>query len=190
MAAPCTIKQTAHIPPNVNMPNGMSIQLSHTSDLLLSAFPHQARKSHISPGLVDNSLISVGQLCDSGCEVTFTRDKVEVKKGGQCIMPGLRDSQSRLWRVNLKESTKLAHKAECNHAHDNINQKELINYLHAACFSPVILTWIQAIKNGNFTSWPGLTEQAVEKLLSKSTAKVNGHINHERMHARCTKLKK
>jgi hypothetical protein len=74
--------------------------------------------------------------------------------------------------------------------HENSNQKELISYLHAACFSPVKSTWIKAIKNENVTSWPGLPEQAVEKHLSKSTATVKGRTNQQRMHARSTKPKK
>jgi hypothetical protein len=78
---------------------------------------------------------------------------------------------------------------QCNHAHDNINQKDLINYLHAACFSPVKSIWITAIKKGNFTSWPGLTEQAVEKHLSKSTSTTKGHLNQQRQNARTTKVK-
>jgi hypothetical protein len=36
--APCTNKQAAHIPLNVSMPNGTSIQSSHTSDLFLTGF--------------------------------------------------------------------------------------------------------------------------------------------------------
>jgi hypothetical protein len=67
--------------------------------------------------------------------------------------------------------------------------RELINYLHAECFSPVKSTWIQAIKNGNFTSWPGLTEQAVEKHVSKSTTTVEGNWNQQRMHARSMQIK-
>jgi hypothetical protein len=78
---------------------------------------------------------------------------------------------------------------QCNHAHDNSNQKYLINYLHAACFSPVKSTWITAIKNGHFTSWPGLTEHAVEKHLSKSTSTTKVHLNQQRQHARSTKFK-
>jgi hypothetical protein len=78
---------------------------------------------------------------------------------------------------------------QCTHANDNSNQKDLINYLHAACFSPVKSTWITAIKNGNFTSWPGLTEQAVEKHLSKSTSTAKGHLNQQRQNASTTKVK-
>jgi hypothetical protein len=93
-----------------------------------------------------------------------------------------------LWRVDLKQKLETNH-VQCNHAHDNSNQKDLIKYLHAACFSPVKSTWITAIKNGHFTSWPGLTERAVEKHLSKSTSTTKGHLNQKRQNARTTKDK-
>jgi hypothetical protein len=76
--APCSDKQAAHITLNVNMPNGTTIQSSHTCNLLLTDLPHQARQAHILPGLVHNSLISVGKLCDNECRVTFTQDHVTV----------------------------------------------------------------------------------------------------------------
>jgi hypothetical protein len=154
------------------------IQSSHTCDLLLTNLPPQARKAHILPGLVQNSLILVGQLCDNGCNVTFTQEQVTVSKNGKCVMYGSRDPISCLWRVDLKQRFETK-QLKCNHAHDNSNQKDLINYLHAACFSPVKSTWIRAIKNGDFTSWPGLIEHAVEKHLSKSTSTTKGHLNQQ-----------
>jgi hypothetical protein len=170
------------------MPNGTTIQSSHTCNLLLTDLPPQARQTHILPGLVHNSLISVGQLWDNGCSVTFTQDQVTVSRNEKRVMYGSRDPKSRLWRVNLKQKFETKH-VQFNHAHDNNNQKDLINYLHAACFSPVKSTWITAIKNGNFSSWPGLTENAVEKHLSKSTSTTKGHLNQQRQNARTTKIK-
>jgi hypothetical protein len=61
--------------------------------------------------------------------------------------------------------------------------------INSACFSPVKSTWITAIKNGNFTSWPGLTELAVSKHLSKSTSTTKGHLNQQRQNAGTTKVK-
>jgi hypothetical protein len=46
-----------------------------------------------------------------------------------------------------------------------------------------------AIKNGNFSSWLGLTEHAVEKHLSKSTSTTKGHLNQQIQNARTTKTK-
>jgi hypothetical protein len=100
---------------------------------------------------------------------------------------GCRDPCSSLWRVDLK--LKPAVQPVCNHEHGTSNQKELIKYLHAACFSPVKSTCIAAIKNGNFTSWPVLTECAVEIHLSKSPSAVKGHLNQKRMNTRSTKIK-
>jgi hypothetical protein len=161
------------------MPNGTTIQSSHTCELLLTDLPPQARKAHILPGLVHNSLICVGQLCDNGCDVTFTQEQITVSMDGTCVMYGSRDPRSRLWRVDLEQKFETKN-VQCNHAHDKSNQKYLINYLHTACFSPVKSTWITAIKNGHFTSWPGLTEHAVEKHLSKSTSTTKGRLNQKR----------
>jgi hypothetical protein len=154
-AAPCSDRQAAHVPLNVNMPNDTTIQSSHTCNLLLTDLSPQARQAHILPGLVHNSLISVGQLCDNRCSVTFTQDQVTVSKNEKHVMYGSRDPKSCLWRVDLKKRFE-TNQVQCNHAHDNSNKKDLIDYLHAACFSPVKSTWITAIKNGNFSSWPGL----------------------------------
>jgi hypothetical protein len=104
------------------------------------------------------------------------------------VMYGSRDPKSRLWRVDLKQKMK-PRISQCNHAHANNNQKDLINYLHAACFSPIKSTWIKAIKNGNFSSWPGLNEQNVEKFLFKATSTAKYHLNQQRQNARTTKIK-
>jgi hypothetical protein len=45
------------------------------------------------------------------------------------------------------------------------------------------------MKNGNFSSWPGLNEQSVEKHLSKSTSTAKGQLNQQRQNARTTKIK-
>jgi hypothetical protein len=66
-------------------------------------------------------------------------------KNEKCVIYESRDPKSRLWRVDLKKRFE-TNQVQCNHAHDNSNQKYLINYLHAACFSPVKSTWITAIK--------------------------------------------
>jgi hypothetical protein len=187
-AAPCSDKQAVHVPLNVNMPNGTTIQSSHICNLLLTALTPQARQAYILPGLVHNSLISVGQLCDNGCSVTFTQDQVTVSNNEKCVMYGSQDPKSRSWRVNLEQKIE-KNEVQCNHAHDNNNQKDLINFLHAACLSPVKSTWIKAIKNGNLSSWPGLTEHAVEKKLSKSTSTTKGNLNQQRQNDRTTKIK-
>ena len=64
---------------------------------------------------------------------------------------------------------------------------ELIQYLHACCFSPVPSTFIKAIKKGFLKSFPGLTVELVEKYLPTSIASAKGHITQERQHLQSTK---
>jgi hypothetical protein len=52
---------------------------------------------------VHNSLISVGKLCDSGCDIIFTQYKVEVIKNGESVMSGLRDQKLQLLQVAYKK---------------------------------------------------------------------------------------
>jgi hypothetical protein len=56
-------------------------------------------------------------------------------------------------------------------------------------FQPCKINMDHSNQNGNFTSWPGLTEHAVGKHLSKSTSTTKGHLNQQRQHARSTKVK-
>jgi hypothetical protein len=67
--------------------------------------------------------------------------------------------------------------------------EELMQFLHAACFSPAPATWIQAIQRGHFTTWPGLTAEAVRKHLPKSIATAKGHMDQTRQNTRTTKTK-
>jgi hypothetical protein len=77
-----------------------------------------------------NSLIYAGQIRDSGCNIIFTKDNVEVNKYVKSVISGICDQQSLLWRVYLKELSQTNYKAACNHEHETSNLKELINYLH------------------------------------------------------------
>jgi hypothetical protein len=65
-------------------------------------------------------------------------------------------------------------------AHNVYAQKSIqatIKYLHACCFSPVTDTWLKAIQNGHFATWPSVTVENVRKYLPKYDATSKGHIN-------------
>ena len=55
----------------------------------------------------------------------------------------------------------------------NQTKTKLVDFLHAACFAPVKSTFIKAIKNNHFVSWPGLDVPLVTKHLgvNESTEK-------------------
>ena len=66
-------------PITVGLPNGNLLQSTtqEACQLSLPQLPEQARYAHIIPGITHISLVSIGKLCDAGCEATF--DEAEVK---------------------------------------------------------------------------------------------------------------
>ena len=63
-----------------------------------------------------------------------------------------------------------------------------IRYLHAAAGFPVKETWLDAIKAGNYVTWPGLTTTAVRKHFPDSDETQQGHMKQQRQGVRSTKL--
>jgi hypothetical protein len=63
---------------------------------------------------------------------------------------------------------------------------QLMQFLHAACFSPSASTWTKAISNGHFLTRPLLTSDNVRNFLPKSTATTMGHQDQNRKNLRST----
>jgi hypothetical protein len=68
-------------------------------------------------------------------------------------------------------------------------QPELVRYHHAAVGYPTQPTWLKAIINRQFSSWPGLTAEAVWKHYSESEETHKGHGMKTRSGLRSTKKK-
>jgi hypothetical protein len=186
--AKCTQKVLAETPLEVCLPNGATIASTHTATLNIPSLPHAARQAHILPGLAQHSLLSAGQMCDSGCAVTFTANKVTVTNGATTILTGKHDKEPGLWRAPLRTNLPLQLGSE-HYAHNMYEQKSIqdtITYLHACCFSPVQDTWLKAIQNGHFETWSSITVENVRTYLLKSDATAKCHINQIRQNIRTT----
>jgi hypothetical protein len=89
--AKCSNKILTATPLAVRLTYGDTIMSTHTATLNMPSLPHTARQAHILPGLAQYSLLSVGEMCDSGCSVTFTATETTVTTGESTILTGLRD---------------------------------------------------------------------------------------------------
>ena len=66
-------------------------------------------------------------------------------------------------------------------------RRDLVRYLHAACFSPVTSTWEKAIRKNFFQTWPALTQKLVTRHLPRSEATVQGHIHKQKQNLQSTR---
>jgi hypothetical protein len=122
--AKCTNKVLAETPLEVCLPNGATIASTHTATLNMPSLPHAARQAYILPRLSQHSVLSMGQMCDSGCAVTFTATKVTVTNDGSTILTGQRDKESGLWRAPLETNLPFQLGGE-HYAHNVYEQKSI-----------------------------------------------------------------
>jgi hypothetical protein len=71
-------------------------------ELVIPQLPQDARRTHLLPGLTHSSLVSIGKLCDEGCEATFDKNKVVVSKDKMPVLTGTRDTRTGLWRFPMQ----------------------------------------------------------------------------------------
>jgi hypothetical protein len=163
------------------------MESSHTDELAIPELNAAASNAHVFPGMDNHSLLSVGQLCDEGYIVTFKQDTVTIcDSGNSQILSAPRYLNTGLWRINLRQTNN--HKPEpiSNKVYELRNTGALVHYLHRALFSPTQSAMLQAVKDGHLITWPGLTEDAINKHLKLTPAATMGHMHQRRQNIRST----
>jgi hypothetical protein len=166
---------------------GATMEYSHTDDLDIPKLNAAASKAHVLSGMAHHSLLSVGQLCNKVYIVTFRQDTVTIcNSESSKLLSGPRDETTGLWRINLKQTNKHKPDPIANNVYELRNAGALIYYLHRALCSPTKSAMLQAVKDGHLITWPGLTEDAINKHLKLTPATAMGHMNQRRQEIRST----
>ena len=197
----CTQKFPTSNGLRVGTPTGAVMVASHNALLDLKHLPVKlspaARAATVHPSLSSKSLLSLGQLCDHGCDyVLLDKSFVSVIQNGVVSVIGKRDIRTGLWFVDIEDNPAATtlptqhptYSHQANSAYEQSSKKDLINFLHRAAFSPSVSTWTKAIDNNFFSTWPGLTADAVRKFLPKSLNTAKGHLKATRKNQRSTKV--
>jgi hypothetical protein len=71
---------------------------------------------------------------------------------------------------------------------DKRSKSDLASYLHACAYSPKKSTFLTAIRNEHFTSWPGLTYDLINKHFNTTIATSKGHLRQEQKNIRTTQI--
>jgi hypothetical protein len=137
--------------------------------------------------MANHSLLSVRQLCDEGYIVTFKHASVTICDPEKAqILNGPRDLDTGLWRMNLKQTNNHIPETIANNVYELLYIGASVHYLHKALFSPTKSAMLQAVKDGHMITWPGLTEDAINKLLKLTPATAMGHMNQRRQNISST----
>jgi len=191
--APFTNKRAAIPGITAQLPDGGTIQSTHTCSLALPFLPAAAREAHIFQFLASGSLISIELLCDHGCTALFNARTVTIKNKDCIVLTGTRLSITKLWNLEVPhivsappssnaDTPEIASTTStANAVINNPNLAERIAFYRASMFSPALSTWCTTIDAGHFTSWPELTSAQVRRYPPQSIAMVKGHLDQERV---------
>ena len=163
---------------------------THEGHLDIPELPAAATLAHIVPELNTHSLISIGQLCDAGCTANVNSEQINVSYNGDIIMSGNRSNDTTLWHLQYTPSTNNETKFLPYYANSTIGTnttKNIIEFFHAAMFSPTNSTLYRALQLNYITGVPGVTAAAFKKYAPFSTATIKGHLDQTRKNIRSTK---
>ena len=165
---PLDKQQLTNVRPTTNgisvlLPNHDRIQATHKAKLKLPHLPPAAKEVHVFPSLASGSLMSIGQLCDSGCTATFTNTSAIVTHNGKPVITGLRNPTSKLWELTPTAQPPGPSNPSSNSMIGCPSTAARVRFYHAAFFSPALSTLQQAIEAGYLHSIPGLTTSALRR---------------------------
>ena len=166
--------------------SGDTMQATHKDTIPLS--PHidlKAQTGHILDSLQTGLLVSIGKLCDDKCVTIFTKNNVFITKNGMKLIKGHRTRPTGLYTIPCPQPIQYANSAIRNCK----TRTDLAHFLHGAAFRPTQSSFLRAIKQGHFNTWPGLTAQLITKHLPKAIfATSQGHLRGKQQNIRSTKV--
>ena len=186
-------------PIRITIPDGTTLLSTHEGLLDFPLLSPAARLVHIFPDLHHCSLLSIGQLCDSGYEVRFDAATMRVYDShNTTLLSGTRSHDTGLWHVPMPTPvTRPTAPPLCNHtvgpcfhmAARTLGTPataEQVAFAHAALFSPALSTLEKALGRGFLTNFPGLTLAHLRQFPPQSMAMQKGHMDQIRQNQRST----
>jgi hypothetical protein len=160
-----------------------------------------AREMNIVPGL-HLTLVSIPKLADAGYTTVFSKegaaiyddhtttiiaDKPPVLEADRCNLTGL-------WKLPLHAEETVANKDPPHHEAINVifdlpSACQNFLWYHPAARFPPKETFIRAVCNGNYATWPKLTIQLIHKYMPDSDETAKGHLKGQCQGIRSMKQK-
>ena len=187
----------------VGVANGHTMQQIEAGHIPFNSVPTTSTSVSIFKHM-PHSLLGAGRFVLDGHDVLLSDPLATVtnRKTGKCILTAKFDPLSASWNAypdippnaqstvsNKSPPSHEGHRVTltANNAYRIRKKADLITFYAGAAGWPVKKTWIAAINNGYFASWPGLTADLVSAHYTTQIPTVMGHLHARRSGIRSTK---
>jgi hypothetical protein len=149
-----------------------------------------------------SALVSIPKLADAGYTTVFNKNGAtiyddETTKITATSLPVLESKcceHTRMRTLNLNPETSLPNTKGQAAPHETINiifdlpsTRETFLWYHASVGFPPKETFIDAVRNGNYSTWPKLTVTLINRYYPDSDKMIKGHLKGQRQGIRSTK---
>ena len=138
--------------------NGQHITSSKTGQLFLPHLGTPLRAHIFFDTNLGTSLLSISEVCNNGCIAIFTRDNVHATKDGNTVLNSKKTFTDVLWHVNLPACQDPV--AGSTVLGSNTDRAFTI-FIHTSYGSPVLSTFLLAVRKGFVAAYPRLTPTMV-----------------------------
>lgn len=125
--------------------------------------------------------------------LTTPQYSIHAEKASLCtfrkpVLQGWQDANG-FWRLPHDEESKPSGQEVETNVYSLPSMPQTIRYLHAAAGFPTKDSWINAIKNGHYSTWPGITVESVNRHFPELVETQKGHMKKQLQTVRSTKQK-
>ncbi len=190
----------------VGVTNRGTSNAKYVTQLLFQNLSAQSRQADTFQDF-PTSLMSMGKTSDDSMVLVFTKESgnifweedVLITCKGEPILIGNQDNQGQYqiplmqqqghWQPRCPSKQTWKALRHANSVYDLPSTKQAIKWVQAICGYPIKLTWLKAIKVGNYVGWPMLKECNFQNYYPETIKIAKGHLNLTRKNIRPPKLR-
>ena len=124
----------------------------------------------------------------------YDDETMEINATCPPVLESKRCEHTGMWRLDLNPGTPLptsdgqaAPQEAINVIFDLPSARETFLWYHASTGFPTKATFIDAVRNGNYSTWPKLTVTLINRYFPDSDETIKGHLKGQRQGIRSTK---
>ena len=154
---------------------------------------------NIVPGL-HSALVSIPKLADAGYTTVFNKhgaaiyddETTKITTTSPPILESERCKHTGMWKLNLNPTTSPPTTEAKADSLETINvifvsTRKTFLWYHASAGFPTKATFIDAVRNGNYSTWPKLMVTLINRFFPDSDKTIKGHLKGQRQGIRSTK---
>jgi hypothetical protein len=156
---------------------------------------------NIMPGL-HSTLVSVPKLADAGYTTVYSKEgaaiyddhTMKITDNNPPVLEANRCNFTGLWKLPFHAEDTAANKEPPHNKAINVifdlpSARQNFLWYHLAAGFPSKETFIRAVRNGNYATWPKLTIQLIHKYMPNLDKTAKGHLKGQCQGIRSTKEK-